>query len=154
MAFSTSDLEQNRDQFGNPIQADNRLTDQRTAARDQFGNPINPAVDRDGRVSITVDGNEYRVLAGTHSMASLTKTALLMNPPNFLGAKALHSQKGEKYQAADSINIEGGEVFTSSTITAPLPGGFNRQERPDSHVVDNRTAAQRAADGADPMPVL
>lgn len=150
MAISTSD------EFGNPIQADNRLTDQRTAARDQFGNPINPqpAVARDGRVTITVDGNEYRVLAGTHSVASLTKTALLMNPPNFLGAKALHSRKGENYQAADTINIEGGEVFTSSTTSAPLPLGFNHPERPDSHVVDNRTAAQRAADGADPMPVL
>jgi hypothetical protein len=132
----------NRDAYGNPTGPDNRLTEQQIADRNRG---LDRGLDR-GLVTITVDGHAYRVQSGSHSMASLAKTAVLVDAPNFLGAKVLHSRKNEKFQAADTITIEGGEVFTSSTTGAPEQHGFNRYQRPDGHVDDNRTDAQRAAD--------
>ena len=135
MALSTSDegfAAQSAPQYQN--RTDNRLTDQQIAANNG------------GLVTITVDGNEYRVRPGAHSMASLTRTAVPANPPNLLGIQSLHSRKNEKYAAADTINIEGGEVFVSSANGAPSPRGFNRTTA-DNRPFDNRTADQRTADG-------
>jgi hypothetical protein len=146
MAESTSDRDQrnapltdteiaNRKADGRPV--DQRLTDQQIADRN-----------RGGLVTITVDGHEYQVQPGAHSMSSLTNTAVLINPPNLHGAKALHSRKGEKYHAQDTINIEGGEVFVT-TPGGPAPLGV---------VADNRTAEQRASDekygSRGPIPAL
>jgi hypothetical protein len=73
--------------------------------------------DKHGRVIITVDGIEYRVKPGHTTVANLAKHAQLADPkppPTMAHVTVLHSNKNEKFSAADEVNIEGGEVFTST----------------------------------------
>jgi hypothetical protein len=80
-------------------------------------------------VTITVDGYEYRVRAGTHSLASLASGAVLVGPPSPLGVKvALYSRENEKYLGSDAIEIKGGEAFvTLSPMAFPAQDGQDNE---------------------------